>query len=92
MTMKNDYNNKYSEISSFEDFRFERARLKFKSKIIESKLKLTYMQVSNMFSISNLFNSLAKEVILPKISDFLGVLIRKVGNENHSKSDNNQEM
>jgi hypothetical protein len=88
----NEHNIKYSEISSFEDFHFEKVRLKFRRKIIETKLKLTYTEVSSMFSISNLFTSLAKEVVLPGISDFLGILISKVGNENNSGSDKDKEM
>ena len=89
--MKNSYDNKYSEISSFEDFRIERERLIFRSKLIEAKLNLTYLQVSKMFSVSNQFFSIAKEVVLPKISDFLGNLIKKVEKETIPESDNNQD-
>jgi len=79
--MKNYYNNKYSEISSFEDFRIERERLIFKSMLIEAKLSLTYMHIKEMYSVSNLFFSFAKESVFPKISDFIGELIKKVGKE-----------
>ncbi len=79
--MKNNYDNKYSEITSFEDFRIEREQLNFKSDLIEAKLKLTYLQVTEMLSVANLFSTIAKEVVLPKVSDFLGNLIKKVGKE-----------
>ena len=77
MTMKNQ-KNKYCKISSFEDFRSEREQLKFRSKLIEAKLSLNYLEVGRMFSLSNLFTSLVKDVVLPKISEFLGVLIDKI--------------
>jgi hypothetical protein len=88
--MKNNYDNKYSEITSFEDFRIEREQLNFKSDLIEAKLKLTYLQVTEMLSVANLFNTIAKEVVLPKVSDFLGNLVKKVGKEASSDSDNKQ--
>jgi hypothetical protein len=89
--MKNYYDNKYSEISSFEDFRIERERLIFKSILIEAKLNLTYLQVRKMFSVSNLLFSFAKEAILPKISDFLGTLIKKLEKEPVTEPGNDPE-
>jgi len=76
--MKKHNNSHYSEISSFEDFRLESEMLKLRSKFIEAKLNLTYLQIRKIFSVSNLFSSVAKDVVLPKISDFLNVLIGKV--------------
>jgi len=75
--MKNNTVTKYSNITSFKDFRDERERLVFRSRIIESKLKLNYFKVTRAFSPSILFSSLAREFILPKISDFLSDLISR---------------
>jgi hypothetical protein len=77
--MKRNMESKYSHISSFEDFRAERDRLIFRNRLIESKLSLNYLHIREMYSVSNLFFSFAKETIFPKISDFIGELIRKVG-------------
>ena len=77
--MKKHNDSHYSEISSFEDFRLESEMLKLRSKLIEAKLNLTYLQIMKIFSVSNLISSVAKDVVLPKISDFLNVLISQVG-------------
>jgi len=78
--MKNNNTYQYSEISTLEDFRLEKERLILQRKLIELKLNLSYLLISKVFSVSNLIFSLAKEFILPKISDFLGSLIKKVEN------------
>jgi hypothetical protein len=88
--MKNSYENKYSGISSFKDFRNEREQLVFKSKLIEAKLHLSYLSISKFFSVSYLFSSLAKEVILPKVADFIGALANKAGKDTRSGSDENK--
>ncbi len=88
--MKKNNDNKFSKISSFEDFRFEREELIFRRKLIEAKLNLTYLKIRNKFSVSNQFFSKAKEAVLPKISDFLGVLIKKFRKESHSEPGTNQ--
>jgi len=87
--MKNSSPDRYAEISSFEDLRAEKEQLLFRSKLIETRINLTYLQVSRVFSFSNLFVSLSKEVILPKISELLGYLIRKVGKGQNSESGSN---
>jgi hypothetical protein len=79
MKKLNDY--QYVEISTFEDFRYEKENLIFRKKLIETKLNLTYLQIREVFSISNMLTSVAKEVVLPKISDFLTGLINKVEEE-----------
>ena len=79
--MRNSQKYNYSDISSFEDLHAERERLIFKSRLIESKLSLSYLHIKEMYSVSNLFTSFAKETIFPKISDFIGELIKKVGRE-----------
>ena len=88
--MKRNNNSKYSEISSFEDFRIEREQLNFRNELIEAKLKLTYLKVTEKFSVSNLFASLARDVVLPKVSDFLSGVISKVGKDTHSEVDSSQ--
>jgi hypothetical protein len=88
--MKNDPGKRLSEISSFEDFHIEKEVLDFRKKIIETNLKLTYLEVSERFSVSNLLASLSREVVFPKISDFLVDLIRKVNKNTHSDTDNSQ--
>ena len=75
--MKKHNDSHYSEISSFEDFRVESEMLKLRSKFIETKLSLSYQQVRKFFSVSNLFSNVARDFILPRISDFLNVLIGK---------------
>jgi hypothetical protein len=77
--MKN--NLKFSEISSFEDFKAEKEHLRMKSMIIEAKLELSFLQVKRLFSVSNLLFSLAREVVLPKFADFIGVLTKKTDQE-----------
>ena len=89
--MKSKRENKYSHISSFEDLRLEREHLIFKSRLIESKLSLTYMHIKEMYSFSNLFFSFAKEAIFPKISDFLGELIKRTGKEPDAETAKEQE-
>jgi hypothetical protein len=79
--MKSNQKFDYPEISSFEDFRAEKERLIFRSRLIESKLSLNYLHFREMYSVSNLFISFAKETIFPKISDLIGELIKKFGRE-----------
>lgn len=87
--MKN--NRKYSDITSFEDFRLEKEKLRLRSKLIEVKLRLNYSEIRKAFSFSTLFSSLAKELVLPRISDFLGTLIKKTGKEAQPAPGNSQE-
>ena len=77
--MKNNY--KYAEITSFEDFRTEKERLILKSRIIETKINYNIISIRKMFSVTTLFHSLAKEFVLPKISEFFSDFIRKVENK-----------
>jgi hypothetical protein len=75
--MKQNNIHPYSGISTFEDFKLEKERLILKKKIIEVKLEVSYIHITKFFSASNLLFSVAKELILPKISDFIGILIKK---------------
>ena len=88
--MKSNSKSKYSEISSFKDFRIEKEQLNFRNELIEAKLKLTYLKVTEKFSVSNLFTSLARDIVLPKISDFLGGVINKAEKDTHSEGDSSQ--
>jgi hypothetical protein len=74
--MKKTNNQMYIDISSFEDFRYEKESLLFRKKLVETKLSLNYLQIRNAFSVSTLLSLVAKEVVLPKISDLLGTLIK----------------
>jgi hypothetical protein len=85
--MKRNRESKYPEIVSFEDLRLERERLIFRSRLIETKLSLTYLHIREMYSFSNIFFSFAKETVFPKISDYLGELIRKAGKEPDDQPD-----
>lgn len=89
--MKSDQKYYYSEISSFDDFRAERERLILRGRLIESKLSLNYLHIREMYSVSNLFISFAKETIIPKISDFIGELIKNIGREPDAETGNDQE-
>jgi len=82
--MKTRHNHPYSDIASFEDFQLEKERLLMKRKLIETRLKLSYVRISNTFSITNTIFSTAKEFFLPKISNLLGWLLNKV--EDKTKS------
>jgi len=90
--MKNNPDKKYSQITSFKDFHYERELLILRSKLIETRLTLNYLQVKKAFSVSSLFSSLAKEVVLPKISDFLGELIKKTEKEPQPVTEEKQEI
>jgi heme oxygenase len=79
---------KYSEISSFDDFHSEKEKLKARGELAEAKLRLTQSEVKRMFSVASQFFSLAREVVLPKISDLIKVLIKKVRKEPPSEPDN----
>ncbi len=78
MKRKADY--RYAEITSFEDFRLEKEQLIFKSKAIEMKLSFTYHKMLNSISVVNIFYSVVKEVVIPKISGFLNGLFTKTDN------------
>jgi hypothetical protein len=83
--------NKYSEITSFEDFRTEKEKLKSRSDLVESRLRLTQSEVRKMFSVAGQFFSLAREVVIPKISELINVLIKKVRKEPSAEHDSTLE-
>jgi len=71
MMMKRSSDDPYNSIESFEDFRLERQRLILKSKLIEAKINMEIILIRQLFSVSNVVLSLAREFILPKISGLL---------------------
>ena len=79
--MKRSKDHHYSEISSFEDLRLEKERLKLKSKLIEARINMDILLIRKTFSVSNLILSFSREFVLPEIFDFLGDLSNKVENE-----------
>jgi hypothetical protein len=79
--MKKNNDSRYSDISSFEDFRAEKERLIFRSKLNESKLNLDWLRVHDIFSVTGLILSVAKDTILPVISGFIGDLMKKSDKE-----------
>jgi hypothetical protein len=66
--MKRANDHYYSDITSFEDFRLEKQRLILKSKLIEAKINMDILLIRELFSVSNLILSFARDYILPKIS------------------------
>jgi len=74
----------YSGISSFKDFRREKEMLTLKSKIIDAKLSLGFMQIKLDLTPSNLLISLAKEYVLPEIVHFLRDSGEKVRDDGES--------
>lgn len=85
--MATSRNHKYSAISSFEDFRIEKERLLFREKLTEVKLNLSFNSIVRVFSFSTLFQTITREVILPKISQFLGIIISRSRKKPASEED-----
>jgi hypothetical protein len=71
MMMKISSDQRYYTINSFEDFRLEKQRLILKGKLVEAKINMEIILIREVFSISNLVLSLAKEFILPRISGLI---------------------
>lgn len=88
--MKKIHDNRYSGISSFDDFRSEREQLEFRMNLIEAKLKLSYHMFRERFSLSNLFASFTRDIILPKANGFLGNLFSKEEKDSSPESENTQ--
>ncbi len=79
--MKENNYNKYSDISSFEDFRMERERLDLRSKLIEAEIEHNWQNVREMFSISANIFSLAKDVVFPRVSEYIASLFDRPDKE-----------
>jgi len=71
--MKRINQHHYSGITSFKDFRREKEMLTLKSKIIDAKLSLGFMQIKQNLTPSNLLISLTKEYLLPHIAKLSGL-------------------
>jgi hypothetical protein len=69
--MKRNVDYPYNSISSFEDFHLERQRLILKSKLIEARINMEIILIRQVFSVSNVVSSFAREFILPKISGII---------------------
>lgn len=67
----------YSDISSFEDFQTEKERLKMKLKMTELRLNHSLAIITRVFSVSSMIISLAKDYIIPKISELLAGIVNK---------------
>ncbi|MBK7711454.1 MAG: hypothetical protein IPN67_15750 [Bacteroidales bacterium] len=81
--MKTNSNHPYHSIESFEDFRFERERLLLKTRLIEAKINMEIVLIRQYFSVSNILVSLTRDIVLPKISEFLGSLSQKIRNDSN---------
>ena len=79
--MKSSVSDKYAGISSFRDIKAEKERLKLKKSIAEAKLELRYMQFRETLSVTNMFISLAREFVVPKISDIINRQAKKSGSD-----------
>lgn len=75
--MKKKSDNKYITISSFEDFRREKELLILRSKIIDARMSLDFMQLKSDLSPLNLFSSLAKEYLMPVVAGLLRFFVKK---------------
>jgi hypothetical protein len=69
--MKTNSESRYNSISSFEDFRLEKQRLILKGKLIEAKINMEIILIREVFSVSNVIISFAKEFLMPRISGLI---------------------
>lgn len=77
--MRNSNHKKYAGISSFNDFSVEKGRLVQKSKKIRERIDVSFRVISKMASVSTQIFTLAKEIIVPKVSElFKGWLNKNV--------------
>lgn len=54
---------KYSDISSFEDFRFEKERLILRRKLAETRISFAIIYIRKTLSFSNMTTSLLRDII-----------------------------
>jgi hypothetical protein len=83
--MKKNNRYRYSEIISFNDFQFEKEKLIFKKKIIETKLDFRFSLIKEAFSTSKIITSITKEIVWPKVLSFIGDLTNRKETEDRSK-------
>jgi hypothetical protein len=82
---RNNYND-YSDISSIEEIRFERTRLKLREKILESRISLDISELQRKISLVSVASSFARSFVLPKVSDLIASLLRRFEDEASSNS------
>jgi hypothetical protein len=75
--MKRINDHYYPGITNFEDFRLEKQRLILRSKLIEAKINMEIIMIREVFSISSLVFSFAKEFILPKITGMFEDILKR---------------
>jgi hypothetical protein len=80
--MKKNNRYRYSEIISFEDFQYEKDRLIFKKRLIETKLDYRFSLIKDAFSAARFFPYLAKDILWPKVLSFIRDLTNKGEAEN----------
>jgi len=76
MKRNNDYY--YSSVASFEDLRLEKARLKLKSRLIESKIKLDIIQIREAFSVTTLVLTVIRKFIPSDIYEVIEGICNKM--------------
>jgi hypothetical protein len=67
----------YSEIVSFDDFQFEKEKLKFKKRLIETKIDYRFSLIKDAFSASKIISSVAKDIVWPNVLSFIGDITNK---------------
>lgn len=75
--MKKNNDHHYSEISSFEDIRTERARLKLRSKLVRTKIKIDLIQAREAFPLSSVVLSVARKYIPQDIYEIVEGIIKR---------------
>jgi hypothetical protein len=79
--MKRINDHYYPGITSFEDFRLEKQRLILKSKLVEAKINMEIIIIREVFSVSGLVFSFAKEFILPKITGMFDDILNRANDD-----------
>lgn len=79
--MKKSNRYRFSEIISFDDFQYEKEKLIFEKKLIETKLDFRFSLIKEAFSASNFFTSVAKDILWPKVLSFLGDITNRPESE-----------
>lgn len=83
--MRTSDQHRYAGISSFKGFRVEKDRLVRKRLNIEERIDLSYRMISRMVSVSTQFFNLAKDMIVPGITEFLKGWLNKNVNTDDQK-------
>jgi len=73
--MVRNKNHRCSEITSFKDFRREKEILTLHSKLIDTKLSLSFGQIRQSLTPSNLLSALAQKYLFPGVSKYFGDIL-----------------